>query len=305
MALSSRTYGLLAVLIATVALSTAGLMTRLIGIDAPTLTFLRGLFGGLFLSFCLLAVYRHRVFGEFRRLGWSGMIISLVSATCMILFINALYMTSVAHVSIIFALCPFMAAGLAFLILGEKPSAIALVASGIALVGIVVMMNGGEGGELAGDLLALVMTGMMALWTVLVRRHPQTPALAGTVVSTMLAASMIAPFASPSTASSHDLVVVFLFGVFGFSIGFMLLLIGSRLLSPVESVLIGSLEAPLAPLWVFLFVGEAPDAYALIGGAIVFAAVCLNVVAPRKAGGRSGDPASNQALEEQRRMLTP
>lgn len=282
MALSSRTYGLLAVFSATVALSTAGLMTRLVSIDAPTLTFLRGLIGGLFLFACLLAMYRGRFLDEFRHLGRSGMIISLVSATCMILFINALYITSVAHVSIIFALCPFMAAGLAFLMLGERPRPVALAASGIALVGIALMMNGGSEGRLAGDLLALVMTGMMALWTVLVRRHQQTPALASTVVSTLIAAVMIAPFANPFAASSHDLAVIFVFGVFGFSIGFMLLLIGSRLLSPVESVLIGSLEAPLAPLWVFLFVGEAPDAHALAGGAVVFAAVCLNVFSGRR-----------------------
>jgi drug/metabolite transporter (DMT)-like permease len=257
-------------------------MARLVGVDASTLTFLRGLFGGLFLFACLLAVFRRRALGEFIRLGWTGLMISMISASCMILFINSLYMTSVAHVSIIFALCPFMAAGLAFLILGERPAVSALVPSGVALIGIAVMMNGKGGGALAGDLLALAMTGLMALWTVLVRRHPDTPALAGTVVSAILAAAVIAPFASPSTASPHDLAVIFLFGVFGFSVGFMLLLVGSRLLSPVESVLIGSLEAPLAPLWVFLFAGEAPDLHTLAGGPIVFAAVCLHIVAGRR-----------------------
>jgi drug/metabolite transporter (DMT)-like permease len=282
MELSSRAYGLLAVLTATVALSTAGLMTRLVHVDAPTLTLLRGLFGGLFLFACLLVVFRRRAFGEFVRLGWGGLLISTISAACMILFINALYLTSVAHVSVIFALCPFIAAGLALLILGERPAPSALIASGVALVGIVIMMTGGGEGAFAGDLLAFAMTVLMALWTVLVRRQPDTPALAGTVASTIIAAVMIAPFASPFAASAHDLVVVFLFGVFGFSVGFMLLLIGSRLLPPVESVLIGSLEAPLAPLWVLLFVGEAPDFHAVVGGTIVFGAVCLNVVAGRR-----------------------
>ncbi|AYD01995.1 DMT family transporter [Neorhizobium sp. NCHU2750] len=283
MALSSRAQGLLMVLTATVALSTAGLMTRLVGVDAPTLTFLRGLFGGLFLLACLLTVSRGRSIDEFLRLGRVGFFISIISAMAMILFINALYMTSVAHVSVIFALCPFVAAGLAFVVLKERPNAMSLFASGIALVGIALMMNGGgggtRGGDLAGDFLALAMTGLIGLWTVMVRRYPQTPALPSTILPTVMAAVMIAPFASPLLASAHDVVLILLFGVCGFSAGFLMLLVGSRLLPPVESVLIGSLEAPLAPLWVFLFAGEAPDAHALVGGTIVFAAVCLNVVA--------------------------
>ncbi|WP_159950758.1 DMT family transporter [Rhizobium sp. 18065] len=281
MTLSSYAQGLLAVTIATVALSTAGLMTRLVAIDGPTLLFLRGAIASVFLLVCVLVTARGRVFNDFARLGWSGLMICATSAACAMLFIGALYTTSVAHVAIIFATCPFVSAGLAFVILGERPSRSALVASGVALAGVVLMIGSGEEGALEGDALAFAMTFMVALWTVLVRRHPDKPALPSTIVSCLMSAAVALPLASPLAVSSHDLLVVLVFGVFAFSLGFLLLTIGSRYLPPVESALIGALDAPLAPFWVWLFVGDTLADTTLVGGAIVLAAVCIHILSAR------------------------
>jgi drug/metabolite transporter (DMT)-like permease len=272
----------LAVFVATVMLSTAGLMTRLVHIDSPTLMFLRGAIGGLFLFGLMIARSGWRPFADFLRLGRSGLVICAASAISAILFIASLYTTSVAHVAIIFATCPFIAAVLALLMLGEAPTPSAMLSSGVALAGVFVMVGGGEDGALLGDLLAFAMTVMVALWTVLVRRHPDKPALACTALAAVMTAVVAAPFASPAAASAFDIGVVLVFGVFGFSLGIVLLLIGSRLLPPVESALIGALDAPLAPLWVFLFVGEAPHQNTLIGGSIVFAAVCAHILTGRQ-----------------------
>jgi drug/metabolite transporter (DMT)-like permease len=283
MSMSTYSRGLIAVTVATVALSTAGLMTRLVSIDGPTLLFLRGFIAGLFLLACLAAMTRGRVLAAFHRLGWSGLLIAATSSACAILFIGALYTTSVAHVAIIFATCPFLAAGLGFLLLGERPGRVALMASGVALAGVAIMIGSGEEGALLGDLLAFAMTAMVALWTVLVRRHPDKPALPCTVVSCFLSAALTLPFATPLAASSHDLVVVLCFGVLAFSLGFLLLTIGARDVPPVESALIGALDAPLAPFWVWLFVGYEPATTTLVGGAVVLAAVCGHVLAARRA----------------------
>ncbi|WJH40663.1 DMT family transporter [Aliirhizobium terrae] len=228
--LSLHAQGLLAVSVATILLSTAGLMTRLVAIDAPTLMLLRGAIGGVFLFGCMVAVSRRRAIGDLLSLGFSGLLICVTSAASAILFIASLYATSVAHVAIIFATCPFAAAGLAFLMLGERPTPSALLASAAALGGVVLMVGQGNDGTMFGDLLAFGMTVMVALWTVLVRRHPDKPALACTAVAAIMTALIAAPFASPLAASAFDFGVVLVFGVFGFSLGFVLLLIGSRLL---------------------------------------------------------------------------
>lgn len=281
MVLSTYSRGLIAVTAATVALSTAGLMTRLVAIDGPTLLCLRGTIAGIFLLLCLVLTARGRALADFIRLGWSGLLICATSAACAVLFIGALYTTSVAHVAIIFATCPFLAAGLGFLLLGERPGRVALIASGAAMAGVALMIGSGEEGTLLGDLLAFAMTGMVALWTVLVRRYPDKPALPCTVVSCFMSAALALPFATPLAASSHDLLVVLGFGVLAFSLGFLLLTVGARDVPPVESALIGALDAPLAPFWVWLVVGDQPAPATLVGGVIVLAAVIGHVLVSR------------------------
>lgn len=276
--LSSYMQGLLAVTGATVALSTAGLMTRLVAIDGPTLLFLRGTIGGAFLFVCLLVLSRRRALGDFMRLGFAGLAICAASAASATLFISALYQTSVAHVAIIFATCPFIAAGLGYLVLRERAGRGALIASGVAMAGVAMMIGKGGEGTLFGDLLAFAMTAMVALWTVLVRRYPDKPVLACSIVGALMSAALAAPFADPLSATSNDMVVVLLFGVFGFSLGVVLLLIGSRLVPPVEAALIGAMEAPLAPLWVWMFAGEKPGVTTVVGGSVVMAAVCLHIL---------------------------
>lgn len=283
MSLSAYSRGLVAVSAATVALSTAGLMTRLVLIDGPTLLFLRGTIAGVFLLAVLAVTARRRIIADFVRLRWPGLLICATSAACAVLFIGALYTTSVAHVAIIFATCPFLAAGLGFLLLGERPGRVALIASGVATAGVAVMIGSGEEGTLFGDLLAFAMTAMVALWTVLVRRYPDKPALPCTVVSCFLSAMVALPFATPLAASSHDLLVVLGFGVLAFSLGFLLLTIGARDVPPVESALIGALDAPLAPFWVWLFLGDVPALTTLIGGMVVLSAVVGHVLLARNA----------------------
>ncbi len=282
MVLSTYSRGLIAVTAATVALSTAGLMTRLVSIDGPTLLFLRGSIAGIFLLFCLVVTARGRVLADFIRLGWSGLLICATSAACAVLFIGALYTTSVAHVAIIFATCPFLAAGLGYLLLSERPGRVALIASGVAMAGVALMIGSGAEGALLGDLLAFAMTAMVALWTVLIRRHPDKPALPCTVVSCFMSAALALPFATPLAASSHDLLVVLGFGVLAFSLGFLLLTVGARDVPPVESALIGALDAPLAPFWVWLVIGDAPAVTTLIGGVVVLVAVCGHVLMARR-----------------------
>ena len=69
------------------------------------------------------------------------------------------------------------------------------------------------------------------------------------------------------------------FGLVNSAIGFSLFLIGSRHLPPVETALLGALEAPVAPLWVWLVFNETPAPATLIGGTMVMAAVVAHILA--------------------------
>ena len=85
------------------------------------------------------------------------------------------------------------------------------------------------------------------------------------------------PLGEPLALSPHTLGLLVLFGLVNSAVGLTLFTLGARLLPAVETALIGSLDAPLAPLWVWIAFNEAPSLSTLAGGTIVFAAVALHV----------------------------
>ena len=58
--------------------------------------------------------------------------------------------------------------------------------------------------------------------------------------------------------------------------GMVLYELGSRVVSAAESALLSNIEVMLAPLWVWLFLGETASAATFLGGAILLVAVTLN-----------------------------
>ena len=72
-----------------------------------------------------------------------------------------------------------------------------------------------------------------------------------------------------------------------FGVGFILFMVGARLIPVAESSLIGMLETVLGPLWVWLVLNERPSAATLTGGALILGALVVNaildLVRPRRA----------------------
>ncbi len=282
---AQRRLGLALVTISAIAWSTAGYFTRLIPLDAWTLLAWRGIFGGIGIAVAAVLLQRPRRLKL--ALGGAGWLFALVSAATMILFITALTLTTVAHVAIIYATIPLVAAGIGWLFLRERPGARALFASAAAFIGVAVMTGlSAEGGWL-GDLIALAMTLAMAGLVLIARLFPRIPALPAAALSALIATLVSWPFAHPLAVSPRDLVLLAVFGLTQSELGIGLFALGARYLPVVETALIGSLDAPLAPLWVWLAFGESAERRdALGGGAIVFAAVGLYLAV----GARASNP---------------
>ena len=261
-----------------VAWSTAGLFTRLIHADSWTMLAWRGILGALGLALVLTAMPRQGSWRALRNLGWLGWLFVVQSSAGMIFFLTALRHTSVAHVAVIYATVPFLAAMLSWLAIRERPATGAVAASAVALVGVVVMVGFGRDGGLSGDLLALGMTLTMAVAMVVARHFPAMPFLPAACMSALLSGVISLPFGAPFSVSAHDFVLLLLFGLTTFAIGLPLFTLGARLLPAVETALIGSLDAPLAPLWVWLAFAETPSASTLLGGSIVLAAVAMHLM---------------------------
>src|SRR5207253_7947530 len=74
------------------------------------------------------------------------------------------------------------------------------------------------------------------------------------------------------------LVLIYL-GVVQMGIAYLLLARGLRFVPAAEASLISMLEPTLNPVWVYLGTGERPGPWAVLGGAIVLAAVSVRALA--------------------------
>ncbi|HEY4164574.1 MAG TPA: DMT family transporter, partial [Dongiaceae bacterium] len=197
-----------------------------------------------------------------------------ISGIGMVCFISALTLTTVAHVAIIYGTIPFVAAGISWLAMRERPAKTATAASLVALAGVAVMVGfGAREGSWFGDLLAFGMTLVMAGMMVISRRHPDIPTLPAACLSALLSGLACWPLASHVLPSAGTMIELALFGLVNSAIGIALFTMGAKLLPAIETGLIGSLDAPLAPVWVWLAFGETPERDTVIGGILVFGAV--------------------------------
>jgi drug/metabolite transporter (DMT)-like permease len=136
-------------------------------------------------------------------------------------------------------------------------------------------------GALLGDLLAIVMATSFATATVIVRRHPEIQMAPAAALATALTALVALPLADPLATPPRDLLLLAFFGIGQFGAGFLLFMVGARLIPAAESLLIGMLETVLGPLWVWLALGERPDGASLAGGALIVGALAANTIARR------------------------
>ena len=270
---ADRRLGLLLLLGATLAWSTSGLFARAIHLVPPTLIMWRALAGASGLI-VLLAFTRGRAgIGDFARLGPFGWLYAVSSGLGMLLFVGALTTTSIAHVAIIYATLPFVAAGLGWLILREPPGTSAVIAAIVALAGSVIMVGLGSEGSLTGDLMTFGMVLSMAALILIARARPGLPALTAGIVSALLAAAVCLLFVTTEGLTWRKLSLTAAFGLVNSSLAFALFVFGARRVTPVETALMGALEVPVTPLWVWLVFDETPGPATLAGGALVLAAV--------------------------------
>jgi drug/metabolite transporter (DMT)-like permease len=236
-----------------------------------------------------------RVLASMRAMGLPGLVgaMGLVAAYAGALY--ALQATTVANAVFLYSAAPFFAALLGWLALGERVPMTTWIAMGLAGAGIFVMIGGGiEGGRMDGNIAALISAAGFAVFSVSLRwGHVEDSlpiVLMGGILS-MIAAFGLAPMLGQTVAANpHDIAVSMALGAVVLTGGMMLYTYGSKALPTAELTLMSSIENILAPLWVWLLLGETASSATLMGGAMVLAAVMGNAVmgARRQAAASQG-----------------
>lgn len=278
-AAGDRTLGIALVALSTLLWSTAGFFVRLVPLDVWTLVGWRSVLSCASLLLWALATRGGRLALPAGTLGWRGAIYLPFAATGMLSYIVALRLASVANVMVVYATVPFVAAAVAFVLLGERPSRDVALASAVAFLGVVVMAASGlAGGQSLGLALAFLMTFAFAVTVVMARLWPHFDVILATAAASAVVAVACFAVVGASTGAipvptAGQFALIFLFGLCTQSLSYVLFLAGGRLIRSAEAGLVALLDVVLGPLWVWLAFGETPSAAAFAGGALTFGAV--------------------------------
>jgi len=283
--------GQLAILLAAVAWSTAGLAQRSLDAGAATQVAGRAFFAAIALFLFVVAIERRRTVQAFLGMGRSGLAMTVFLAVSSGAFLLALNHTSVANVLFMQAAAPMMAALLGWVLISEPVDGRTWAALLLAGAGVAVMAIGSLDAGVAAVGLPLLMTASFAAVIVIARHRRDVSMMPATCASQVLVVAACAPFVTLGSVSRGDWAILAALGVGQIGLGLAFLTIGARLIPPAQVALISLLEVVLGPLWVWLAYGESPSAATLAGGAIVVAAVVVQAVGTVPEGRRAASEA--------------
>ena len=225
-----------------------------------------------------------RVIAGLRSVGMPGFVGALGLVAAYAGAIYALQATTVANAVFLYSAAPFFAAFLGWVALGEKVAPATWAAMALAGVGIFTMIGGSVGGgRMDGNLAALISAFGFSVFSVSLRwghvEDSLPTVLLGGFLSMIAAFGLAAAMGQSVAANGHDIAIAMALGAVVLTGGMALYTLGSKALPTAELTLISSIENILAPIWVWLLLGETANSSTLLGGAMVLAAVMGNAVA--------------------------
>jgi drug/metabolite transporter (DMT)-like permease len=136
----------------------------------------------------------------------------------------------------------------------------------------------------AGNIAGLLSGVFFGLYFIMLR-HPRSlgnrnPALSVFYGNILIVLFMIPLLAkNPPAPNGSDVLAILFLGVLQIGIAYILFTKGiAEGVRSLDASIIGFIEPLLNPVWVFLFIGEKPSNWALLGGAIIISAVILHTI---------------------------
>ncbi len=266
--------------------SIAGVVTRhLESARSFEVTFWRSFFTLLSLLVILPLFQGREVFSRIRHGGRALWISGVCWSFMFTAFMMALTLTSVANVLVTLAVGPFLTALLARIVIGHRIAMRTWLAIAVAGLGIGWMFGGdlqsnGDGSQLAGTLVALLVPMAGAVnWTVVQRSQAQgdkVDLVPAVMVGALISSLVTLPLALPLTATAHDIALLAMLGLVQLAIPCVLSVRCASVLKAPEIALLALLEIIFGILLAWLGAGEVPGTNVLTGGALVLGALMAN-----------------------------
>ena len=280
--MEKRYKAILFMLVAATLWSSGGLLIKLVAWNPVAIAGLRSFIAVVVLLF----------FFRGSHLSWSfpqmgGAVAYAITVT---LFVTATKLTTAANAILLQYTAPIYVALFSAWFLNEKVKSfdwltIIFVFCGLTLF----FMDKLNSAGILGNILAII-SGFSFGWLVLIlRKYKSTSQLDAIIMGNCLAALTGMPFMFSGAPDVNSWIGLFTLGIIQLGLSYFLYSIAIRRVKAVEAVIIPMLEPVLNPLWVFLFIGETPGAWALAGGCIVVTAITIRGIAGAQAEKRNSN----------------
>lgn len=224
-----------------------------------------------------------RPLAQIRKVGLAGAVGGMGLVFAFAGAIYAIQTTTIANAVFLFTASPFVAAILGWILLGERVKPWTWAAIGLAVFGMYLMVREGLAmGALQGNIAALLSAAGFGAFSVCLRwgkvGDMMPVSMLGGVFSILVAGVILSLSGQAIVVSGHDMAISAGMGAAIVALGMVTYTLGSKVIPAAELTLLSLIEVLLAPIWVFLVLGETASAATFVGGGVLLAAVAMNAV---------------------------
>jgi len=266
-----KTYSLLLLLVTAILWSMSGLLIKSIHAHPLAIAGTRSAIATVVL---LIYIKKPKFTWSFPQLAAAFMY-----ALTVITFVAANKNTTAANAILIQYTAPIYVAFFGAWLLKEKPKPIDWATIAAVLCGMVLFFMGDlDTRGVWGNVLAAISGVAFGLFPVFMRMQKDGSPIESVLLGNLLTAVIGVPFLFSSVPDTTGWIYLGILGTFQLGISYILYSIAIKHVTALESSLITVIEPILNPVWVLLFMGEAPGIFAIIGGIIVVLAITLRCV---------------------------
>lgn len=196
-------------------------------------------------------------------------------AGTVIMFVTATKMTTAANAILLQYTAPIYTAIFGAWFLKERTSKLDWLTIALVFVGMgLFFVDKISPGNLLGNIIAIVSGVSFAGTALFLRKQKDGSPLESLILGNLVTGLIGIPFmfqSFPTTMANWFSLAAL--GIFQLGISYILYSKAIKHVTALEAILIPIIEPILNPIWVFLFMGEVPGPWALVGGAIVLFSV--------------------------------
>ena len=281
MALSKRT-SLIFLILAPIFWSTSSLLIKTVTWNSWAIAGWRSLISGFFLWFCFRWIYPRKFKFDW---SWRNLLVAVFYSAFGTLFFVSVKLTTAANAILMQYTSPIYVAILAPLVLREKTPKgdwgfVAVMVVGMSMFFLNDLKVDGERNDLLGLLAGVGVGFCWAMVIMLLKKQgADGMPLSGLVLGTFMTAIYCSPaMLSVDFLDLSQMGYVAALATVSLGLGYIFYLLAINRVTALEAALIPAVEPLLNPSWTFVFLGEVPGRWTVIGGTLVLATVLVRAV---------------------------